>query len=576
MRKPKYLAMNVKLGLAGSYSVGADRVRFHDKVVRIIYGEKREWVRLGLSHTSPFDYEQIASNTAYISDLVDSARYEALEKKDGKFDVLLIDFSNNEFDLLREPILMQLADVFDRICSTKICKSFLLLLPELPAPETASIQHFSQMRTLPKRYRLAVISNDGNNILIPKKGWNISSLAVRYQKQAKSLEEDASHSFENKIVRRLGHFKREKHIGGCRSYSYATDNCVDELVELIKIWWSNQRIKPKAIVYDSRNNPSLAQAIKAFSASKKLFFQRVDDVVSLPEIATATSTLSPCLLILDVIETGSTLLSHANRLKGVGVNVSKDVLAAISKGANKQTKIREFNITSFASKPGEPETAECVQCRLGLPHTSDDEESFLKLRSFDMWEMARSVGWEPETDVPDNIGEGYQVVPRFTEMLKKYGDWIAYKMQGLYTSFPHPDNVFVIHPDEDGANALSDKLRLRFKNKLTVIRVPREAIRLHQAAGGSWKTAREQWEGDETWLRQLESLGDASAIITDIFNASGSTFRSILELLAFFDQSVFCYFPFVDRDCVENLEKYNILRYSLYDWYGPRPLKGRS
>ena len=573
MNRPKYLALNVKLGLAGSFPIGDDRITFHEKAVRLVYGSKKDWLRLGLSQTSPFDFEQIASNTAYISELVDSARNTVLGAAK-KFDVLLLDFSNNEFDLLREPILMQLADVFYRLCSEKICNSFLLLLPELPAPETASIQHFSRVDKLPKKYRLSVISNDGSHILVPEKGWKVSSLEIRYQKLTRRLEQpDASQLFEKKIVRRLGHFKRAKHGGGCRLYSYATDNCTDELEELIKTWWSNCRIKPKAIVYDSRNNPSLAQAIKAFAASKKLFFQRVDDVVSMPEIAKDTSSRNPCLLIVDVIETGGTLLRHADHLKAVGVDISRDVLAAISKGPTKQVKIGQFNVTSFASKTGEPETADCVQCRLGLPLTSDDEESFLKLRSFDIWEMASAVGWEAETDVPDHRN-GYEVVPRFPEMLKRYGDWIAYKMEHLYKSFPHPDNVFVIHPEEDGAIAVSENLQIRFRNKLTVIKVPRPAMKLARDEG-SWKKAIEKWDGDDGWLKQLESLGDASAIITDIFNASGTTFRSILDLLTHFDLRVLCYFPVVDRDCIENSEKYSILRYSLYDWYGSRPLKAR-
>jgi hypothetical protein len=411
-------------------------------------------------------------------------------------------------------------------------------------------------------------------MLSPKPGWKISSLKARYEKLAKRLEEDASQSFKNKIVRRLGHFKRARHGGGCRFYSYVTDNCEDELEELLKRWWSERRKKPRAIVYDSRNNPSLTEAIKSFSESKKVHFRRVHDVLSHSEVARETADHNPCLMILDVIETGGTLLSHANRLKGVGVNIINDVLVAISKGP-KKTTIGEFNITSFASKPGEPETTECVQCRLGLEPTSDEEDSFLKIRSFDMWEMASVVGWGPETDVPDNIGEGYEVVPRFTEMLNEYGDWIAYKMEGLFKTFYHPDNVFVIHPDEEGANAVSDKLRLRFNNKLTVIRVPRGAIKLAQNAGGSWKEACARWRGDKTWLVQLESLGDADAMITDIFNGSGSTFRSVFDLLTDFGLGVFCYFPFVDRDCVENPEKYNVRRYSLYDWYGPRPLKPR-
>lgn len=577
MRRAKYLALNIKLGLAGSYPLSDDRIRFHDKVVRLVYGSKKHWSRTGLVHTSPFDNDQIASNTAYITQLIRSAIEEAFPNSPGKFDVLLVDFSNNEFGMLREPILMQLADVFDALCLADTCNNFVLLLPEMPAEETASIQHFSTMETRLKMYRLAIISNDGGHLLIPKKGWKLSSIKARYATLMGGVEEDASKRFENKIVRRLGHFKRARHNGGCRLYSYTTDNCKDELLELIKIWWSKRRAKPKAIIYDSRTSPSLAMAIKAFAVLKNLYCQRVVDVIGFSRVAKEASEHNPCLLMLDVVETGETLVRYAKSLEAVGVEIVEEVLAGIIKGSSKQMKIAEFAVTGFSCRPKEPETTECVQCRLGLPTTSDDEEEFLKIRSFDLWHMASTVDWEPEPDVPDNIGLGYEVVPRFSDMLKKYGDWIAYKMERICTRFSHPDNFFVIHPDETGASAVSDKLWLRFQNKLSVIKVPRDAIKSAQNNGGEWKTVLREWDGDDTWVRQLNSLGDASAVITDIFNGSGSTFKAILDLLNCFDVEVFCYFPFVDRDCgVDDFGKYHALRYSLYDWYGPRYLKGQE
>jgi adenine/guanine phosphoribosyltransferase-like PRPP-binding protein len=443
----------------------------------------------------------------------------------------------------------------------------------LPAKETASIQYFRQDKSLPKPFKFAIISNAGDSILIPKKGWKLSSIERRYSVLIRALEEEASKSFKSKIVRRLGHFRRAKNSGGCRLYSYTTDNCVDELKELIREWWSAKRIKSTAIIYDSVNNPSLTEAIQSFSVSKKLFAERLDDVVSHPHLAAEASSHDPCLLVLDVIETGDTFLGHVEALKALDIKVDKEVLAAIAKGGNKQATIGGFSVTAFALKPREPGGLECAQCRLGLPLTSDDRENFWKLRSYDIWEMASKVGWEPEQDIP-NVGDGYEIVPKFEEMLLEYGDWIAYKMEKLYTDFKHTDNFFVIHPEEGGANKVSEKLQLRFKNKLSVIKVPRPAIEMAQVANNAWQTVIDEWEEERIWIDQLNSLGEASAIITDIFNASGSTFGSLLALLKHFEISAFCYFPVVDRDCGPDLGgKYqNILRYSLYDWYGPRVL----
>jgi adenine/guanine phosphoribosyltransferase-like PRPP-binding protein len=284
----------------------------------------------------------------------------------------------------------------------------------------------------------------------------------------------------------------------------------------------------------------------------------------------------PCLIILDVVETGGTLLEYVEKLNEVGITPHGDVLSAISKAGYKETRVGDFRVSSFAVREPQTPSEPCLQCELRLPFTSDDEESFNHLRAFDMWFMAEQVGWEAETDIPDNIGHGYDVVPKFTEMLNEYGDWIAYKMEKFYNQRNRPENIFVIHPDELGARAVSDKLRIRFNNQLSIVKVPRKAIKLAQSLNNSWEKAFLKI-GKEEWVKQLESLSQASAIITDIFNASGSTYQALFQLLRYFNISVFCYFPFVDRDFGPgSAEKYGVFKLSLYQWYGPRQMKRKT
>jgi adenine/guanine phosphoribosyltransferase-like PRPP-binding protein len=278
------------------------------------------------------------------------------------------------------------------------------------------------------------------------------------------------------------------------------------------------------------------------------------------------------MLVVDVVETGETLRKHLEALNGAGIEVHKTVLAAISKGGSNQTQVGTYNVSSFLSTSGIAPTDICPQCELGLPFTSDAAEGITRIRAYDMWYMANEVWWQHEPDVPDNVGEAYEFIPDYPVMLSKFGDWIAYKMEILLRAINHPQNMFVIHPDESGAISVSSRLRLRFDNQLIVVKVPRDAIKAAQSVGNAWDQILPHYSGDE-WLALLNSLSQATALITDVFNGSGSTFFSIFSLLEQLDIKVFCYFPFVDRDCdPANSKKYPIQKYSLYEWYGPRQL----
>jgi hypothetical protein len=567
MRRTTFISLNVKLGLAGGGALEFDRISFHRKLLQILFPRKKNLTRLGLNRTSPFDFTRMRLDAAYVSNLINDALLESLASK--SLDVLLIDFSNNSFGLLRDPILIQLSDVLGQLSGKGICSTFVLLLPDIPPPESASRQHFQALSEGHPSSKLIAIANDGDSIWLPRHG-KISSLKGRYVKHLQSLEVELTERFRRKIVRRLGHFPRARHSRGCRLYSYLADNCEKELLELLKNWWTRTKRKPNAFVYDSLSNPSLNAAIKALSTSKKVPFYRVTDLFDIRDEAAKAREHKSITLVVDVVETGETVVQQLTKLREMGINVGNEVLAAISKGSNRQ-KLGELKITSFASFPAEPDSDECIQCELGLSQTSDVTEYFDTLRAFDFWYMAHEVGWECEPDIPENIGEGYKMIPRFREMLMAHGDWIAYKMERLYKTLPYPEDIFVIHPQEDGADEVSKNLRLRFDEHLSVVQIPRTAIKVAQAHSNAWDQILPKLKGSEEWVSQLQSLSSARALITDIFNASGSTFRCLSALLRHFQIPIFCYFPFVDRDFgKENESKYEAKKYSLYRWYGPR------
>ncbi len=571
MKRTKFLSLNIKLGLAGEVILDEDRINLHRKLIQIVYPRKKSLIRIGLSHTSSFDYTRMRLDAAYVSNLVNKAILECLPNA-RSFHLLLIDFSNNSFGLLRDPILMQLSKVLAQLSGTGICSNFILLLPELPPVESASIQQFIANAERQPDSRLVAVANNGDALWLPKTG-KVISLKPRYIKLLQSLEIEVAERYRRKIVKRLGHFRRARHDGRCRLYSYTADNCEQELLQLLKTWWSKTKPKPDSILYDSSSNQSLISAIKALCTSKNVPFYRVKDLFEIPEEAGKAAEHKSATLVTDVIETGATVIKQLTSLKELGIFINKEILAAIAKGSNRQ-KLGDFRITSFASVDAEPETDRCIQCQLGLPTTSDAVDRFDTLRAFDLWYMADEVGWEGERDVPRNIGKGYQLVPKFKEMLEAHGDWIAYKMEKLYKTLTYPENIFVIHPKEDGADEVSKKLNVRFDGKLSVVQVPRPAIKLAQSANNLWEPIVTKQGSNLEWVEQLRSLSNANALITDTFNASGSTFLSLSALLKLFGIPIFCYFPFVDRDFgKESAFKYHVKKYSLYRWYGPREVR---
>jgi hypothetical protein len=569
-----YLSLDIRLGLAGSRKISDQRTAFHDKLVKLAFSVKADVYRIGSPRVSPFNYDRINNEPGYIADIISRSLKEIFGQQRTSVDALLVDLSSNRFDLLRDPIIIHLVEAVEVICSKQICERFIIILPELPGWYSASIQRLVSASRNNPSMRVFVIGMSGDHYELPTPLKLQATFKGRLAQIIKEKMDEPASQFEHKIVRRLGHFRRGRHEGGCRMFSYLSDNCDRELLELIKDWWAKHELKCSAILYDTRNNPSLTIAVKAFCEYQGLTFYRIQDVITNTSVAEAAKAAQPCLLIVDVIETGQTLLNHITALNKVGVTPHRNILAAIIKGSNRETVVADYyRISSFAIRELDTNSVPCLQCQLRLPHSSDDEESFDTLRAFDMWFMANRTGWGEETDVPDNIGYGYEAVPRFDRILEEYGDWIAYKIERLYRREIHPENIFIIHPEETGAIAISDKLRLRFNN-LSIVMIPRSAIRLAQSLNNSWEEALNRLDTEE-WMRQLESLSLASAFITDIFNASGSTFQSILQLLRHYHISAFCYFPFVDRDCgPESAHKYApVKKLSLYQWYGPRELR---
>ena len=575
----RFIVLDIKIGSVGKKPISKDRMTFHENVAKMLFPEENEQRCLPPKFSVPLDYKELISTPEIIMTIMDDtfSIYRDI-KSNSLCDLYIIDFTSNNLDLPRESLLIHIWNKLSEYFKKSNNLKFLILLKSLPSTESVSHNRLKRLKEDIGNNSVILIENSGNYISFPE-DQNINLKKSKYQNYVNKLNRSPIFRLRNKLIRRLGNFPlSSKNTKETRFYSYLIDNCDSELHQILKEWWRKNKPECDAIIYDSPNLESLSISVRTFSIELDLPFYRMEDLMkSNTKLLSRASKHKRCLLILDVVGTGTTLLNYNNFLRKNNISISKNVLTAINKGTAIETEIRtktgNFNVEGFLEVDKDPTTPIQIQRELNLPLTSDNYETYDKIRAFDFWYMAYTVGWEPETDVPDNIGYKYDIVPIFTKMLSEYGDWIAYKMEQFLKKTNHPQNFFVIHPDESGAISVSDKLKLRF-NRLTIIKVPRSVIRLAQNNDNNWDGILSSQGRDENWYFELNSIRNASAIITDVFNASGSTFLSIYKLLKYLRINVFCYFPFVDRDCYCNFpQKYPVQKYSLYDWFGPRKLK---
>ena len=569
----RYIALDINIGLIGFQAVAPERISFQEKVVQLVYTPTETVDRLGMRNSLALDYDHVDDQPAFIGSLINEALNSA-NVAAAVIDLLLIDFTSNAYDLIRDPLLISLAEKIESLYLQKQVRKFLVLLPQLPGLEMASIKRFSSIvESHSPTPHLTILSNAGSSYVFSSdrtKRVDLQTIEKRYLSIQKELDENPEKRLRQKLIRRLGHFRRTRHGQPCRTISYVTDNCEEELSVLLDIWWSKNGMSAETILHDTKNNPTFSTALIAFAMRNELKCYRIGDVLAQRRLAREVRGQN-CIVAVDVIETGETFVEIAKLLKQRDINLSNKVLAVINKGGNSESKLGDFEISSFLGVDSRTELGDCKQCELNLPFTSDGTETYSTLRSFDLWFMARQVGWHKEPEYPDNIGYPYPLIPVFPKMLSMFGDWIAYKMHRILSQRNHPQNLFVIHPDEPGATSVSDKLRLRFNN-LIIVKVPRSEIKAAQISKDSWTEVLTK-NADADWVKQLASLSKTSALVTDVFNASGSTFLSLYKLLNHFSIMPYCYFPFVDRDCgTSSEEKYPIPKFSLYDWYGPREL----
>lgn len=571
-----FISLDLRIGLSGNHNISANRIAFHSSVAQLLLNLSEMPSRLGIELSTAIDYRHYVKEPKIVSDSLISALRSL---SGGAPDLCVVDLTSNPFVLVRDPILFALIDGVEHAVNEQLCRQFAILLRELPGEHLPSITHLSNLPALQNTNDSSVtlLADSGRRYSVPGQSYSLSGELSHYSELVRKSFGGPKAEVERKTVRRLGHFSRSGFLGmgDCRSFSFMMADCSRALLELLSDWWKTNNQAKIDILYDLKANEPFREAVKAFADRHSLNCLRVEDIISNDVSIMTQQKAEKYLLILDAVHTGDTLRNYITELGSKGISLNKTILSAINRTGTTDSQIDEYNVHGFLSKPPEMSPKCCPQCSLELPITPESHEEFAKIRSYDFLYMVQQFGWEPEPsdEVPAAIGHQLPNVPKFSLILGEYGDWIAYKIHLFLRKFANvPDDWFVIHPDETDSTQLCEKLQLYLDNRLNIVRVKRPLLEV--ALKG------EQWgdillNSDASQLKaDLKAVNGAGALVLDVFNASGSTRQSLVDLLKTVGITPFAYICFVEFGSeLQPSMPGSLPMFSLYDWYNPRILK---
>ena len=580
----RFWSVAIEVGTAGIRATSSDQVVFHYAVAQLFTTDPRV-ERLGATNWLTVTHHEAVHDTAVLRQRLIAALTTQQQLDPTIADLFILDFSGNPFFVLREPLLYMLAVSVADACAAELACKFAILLPKLPWANGAfrrKLEHLAKVVPT-AQYEITIIVADGSAVKYSRAGESAQGLGKKYRPALTALYGDDSSRLERKCVRRLGHFPAHRtdiRKDKCRHYSYYLHDCGPELTRLFRNWWIDNRLSHGPILYDLRGNDLLREVVIAHGERHGVKVERIVDVLDDPQLASEVCAGPAPVLVLDVVDTGLTLRRHVHELTLRGINVSAHVLVGVNKGGARDSQFQDPNVSvhGLLARSQEVIPWSCPQCALRLPYTSDVGEELIRLRSYDVMFMITRAGWttEPASEVPDNIGKPYEVVPNFATMLEEFGDWIAFKLYNAVRDRGLPEDWFVIHPEEGDSSALSQKLYDCVPDELPIVRVPRDYIKQAQSNGGDWSAL----VGDasrEDWIDQLRSLGRASALILDIFNASGATAAALIKAVRHFQIMPISYACVVDFAPNSTILTENVSpKISLYEWDAPRTLNPKS
>lgn len=529
---------------------------FYQSVATGLYPSKSEVVDLALPrNTVPLDAEA-CSKSAWVRDLIAGA----IPMDASGVDAVIVDLTNPPYRLLPDHhVLGGLLDFLRTFAVNNHNEPVpvLLLMPVILAETDIAMR---ALQPLLATGVVNLIADDGT-----KAGtWpSLSSLdSVAYAKALSSIRQDPQVRLQRKMIRRPGHFKRRDRNGNheyCLPFFFDGRFCTQELIDLIERHLHTLRLRDAlpTIVYHCIESRWLYDAVASVCQTSPS--QAIDGDLYLTDATRAPVVPANCLLVVPLIDTRGTVTALLAALLARNPTARISVLTVVTTertGADGQHEPiaigdRRFEVwpLMYAKRP-RFRPGECGACRGNIDETlQGDQERFLQLTSFALWNMFLEAGTKSEEDVPSyrrSMGQ----VPDIRQVVHDNAAYLALKLDAmLQLDGQLPSDPVIIHPAENGAREIAKSLAGLYS--YSCIEIPREALESvpsDRTVAMEWRRA---FDGasDARWLSQLSSLearGDIRVILMDEFNRSGETRIHLEKVARAFGLTVMCYLCFID------------------------------
>ncbi|WP_319406228.1 hypothetical protein [uncultured Desulfosarcina sp.] len=464
--------------------------------------------------------------------------------------VLLIDLSMPEYGILRGPALIHLSqaiEVYFKEIDTPA--TVIILLSDLP-PDLDPFR--TNLNSHIKAKKIILIGNGKINkeylSEIPKYREN------EYQIRLIKIRKDPLELLKFKLIKRFGHFKKfdsPNPDSVCTRYYYDGELCKDELIELLNQYISKkyQKNEKPNIFYYAPISPWLKDTVVTWISEKDLNGIDISDLPNFDFCIDQSNSLP--MLILPTVYSGNSLIKvieliFGNKKPNVNVLAIMTTDCHDTKNRIRNLKLDEevlkidylLKVDNFFYKEGN-----CPLCKIGIPKTNPDNDSYDMLTSFDMWDMVEKAGWKDEEDAP-SYRSPLDIVPDLPNFIDQNGAWLSLKFDQILQSLLHgsPSSPIIVCPAEKGSETFSNYLRAI--KRMDVIKIPKEII--EKFIEPDLNNIDDIISSDELWRNQLVNTTIKDLILLDEFNVSGTTRKGMINLVKKFNKNPLCYFSIID------------------------------
>lgn len=473
----------------------------------------------------------------------------------------------------------------------------IILLDKLPQKDDLIYKHiFSQV----EKKRIIVYDN---SFFSEKIAVSITRDNTKNNIVGRLYSRDISvETFRGKLVRRIGHFKSLSVPNICYRYFYDGRYCHEEIkkltLEFILDNISNLD-RFEYIFYISKKSTWLRESISALSGDLEadyndIFksFKGAYNAHNIPDDIIESYKGGGVLLITDILNTAERMKeSISSLMKTVGDNSNLYLFSILNNSIKAENEIntRRINIGSDIYDVQyildvdfpEEDSESCKLCKLNIDESNIENDTHLKFRSYDFWELSDLHKFEFEPYKPNIPEREKLLVPIFISWMVDNAPYLAYKFNMFLelTKFKTKLNFGIIYPDEkksaDSQNpeiyeSTSSIFALKINEifRVPIIGVPRKII--DDVYSGRLSLSQfNRLEFD--WKQNISKVPpDTELIILDEFHLGGSTLTGLKKILTWIGKPAKGYFTIADFNPKKTAEynniKSNFHSYNLYEF----------